>query len=111
MCCGQRRAAARNSPAPSSQQIHSQNVIDSATPGGSPQDGAASADRSRQRVSPAMQGSRGSVLIRYIEDIAIRVQGPETGRRYEFSGDRPVQPVDARDAVALLNNVVHFRRA
>ncbi len=109
MCCGQRRAAARNSPAPSSQQIHSQNVIDSATPGGSPQDG-----RHRQivpgRVSPAMQGSRGSVLIRYIEDVAIRVQGPETGRSYEFSGDRPVQPVDARDAVALLNTR-HFRRA
>lgn len=57
-----------------------------------------------------MQGSRGSVLIRYIEDVAIRVQGPETGRSYEFSGNRPVQPVDARDAVALLNTR-HFRRA
>jgi hypothetical protein len=32
----------------------------------------------------------------------VNVRGPITGRAYEFSGLRPVQPVDTRDARFLL---------
>ena len=42
------------------------------------------------------------VTLRYLESSPILVRGPATGLQYEFSGDRPVQSVDARDAAALL---------
>jgi hypothetical protein len=43
------------------------------------------------------------VTVRYKESSRIVVEGPSTGRRYEFSGAKAVQSVDARDASALLN--------
>jgi hypothetical protein len=51
-----------------------------------------------------------SVSITYQENSPIRVRGPVSGRFYEFSGSRPVQQVDARDASSLLNTRF-FRRA
>lgn len=48
--------------------------------------------------------------VRYVKNSPIRVRGPVTGRYYEFSGSRPVQSVDARDASSLLNTRF-FRRA
>jgi hypothetical protein len=40
--------------------------------------------------------------IQYLRTPAIVIRGPFTGRRYAFSGDSPVQAVDARDASSLL---------
>ena len=40
--------------------------------------------------------------LHYLENSPIRVRGPVTGRQYDFSGLRPVQAVDTRDASALL---------
>jgi hypothetical protein len=41
-------------------------------------------------------------MIRYVDHPAIRVQGLQTGRSYEFSGSHSVLAVDARDAATLL---------
>jgi hypothetical protein len=46
--------------------------------------------------------SQSSVAIRYTETSPILVLGPASGRRYQFSGAKPVQTVEARDAAALL---------
>lgn len=51
-----------------------------------------------------------SIGIRSLKNSPIRVRGASTGRYYEFSGSRPVQAVDARDASALLL-MRFFRRA
>jgi hypothetical protein len=39
--------------------------------------------------------------LRYLQEAPIRVVGPVTGRPYAFSGARPLQMVDPRDAEAL----------
>ena len=44
-----------------------------------------------------------SISVRYLENSPIRVRGSVSGINYEFSGSRPVQLVDARDAASLLN--------
>jgi len=49
-------------------------------------------------------------MVRYLESSPIRVQGPVTGRLYEFSSQRPVQPVERGDADAL-TRTRFFRRA
>lgn len=43
-----------------------------------------------------------AVSLEYLESSPIQVRGPATGRQYMFSGTQPVQPVDLRDADALL---------
>lgn len=45
---------------------------------------------------------RGAVTLHYTQRAPVRVRGPLTGREYSFSVDAPDQPVDARDADALL---------
>lgn len=40
--------------------------------------------------------------MQYTERSNVRVRGSATGRWYQFSGGDPVQPVDARDALAML---------
>jgi len=42
------------------------------------------------------------VPVHYLRTASIVVRGNVTGRRYTFSGDNPVQSVDARDAAGLL---------
>jgi len=49
------------------------------------------------------------VTLQYLESSPIVVTGPASGRRYEFSGARPNQAVDARDVEALLRTRF-FRR-
>lgn len=51
----------------------------------------------------------GLTPLRYLQEAPIRVIGPATGRAYAFSGARPVQMVDSRDAVAL-GRAALFRR-
>ncbi len=48
------------------------------------------------------------VNLRYTEISPIRVYGPATGQRYEFSASNPVQRVDQKDA-ALLLRLPYFR--
>jgi hypothetical protein len=43
----------------------------------------------------------GLTPLRYLQEAPIRVVGPVTGRPYAFSGARPLQMVDPRDAEAL----------
>jgi len=52
------------------------------------------------RLSASMSGRE--VVIKYLGNVHIRVQGRATSRIYEFSVQRPINPVDARDAHALL---------
>jgi hypothetical protein len=54
-----------------------------------------------QQIPAPTQIPYSSVGLRYLENSPIRVLGPVTGRLYEFSGSRPVQSVDSRDAVPL----------
>ncbi len=42
------------------------------------------------------------VSLRYTETAPIQVNGPATGRTYQFSASSPVQAVDRRDVAALL---------
>ena len=51
-----------------------------------------------------------SIGVRYLENSPIRVRGLVSGMSYEFSGSRPVQSVDSRDASSLLDTRF-FRRA
>jgi hypothetical protein len=52
----------------------------------------------------------GTVRLRFTRETGVRVRGPVSGLAYAFSGDAPVQPVDARDADNLLRTG-YFRRA
>ena len=52
----------------------------------------------------------GTVRLRFTRDTGVRVRGPVSGLGYAFSGDAPVQAVDARDAEGLLRTG-YFRRA
>ena len=125
MCCGQKRTELRNS---QTQRIAS--TIPKFVSGNS----RAPAVRTQPSSTPAMQtipppplvnaqtrsfqpqavtttaSRHPSVGIRYLETSQIRVRGLVSGMFYEFSGSRPVQQVDARDASSLLNTRF-FRRA
>lgn len=50
--------------------------------------------------------SQGSAVtaVQYLGATTIVVRGPMTGRRYTFSLAAPAQPVDARDAAAILRS-------
>lgn len=51
----------------------------------------------------------GLTPLHYLQEAPIRVIGPVTGRPYAFSGRRPLQMVDPRDAEAL-GRAALFRR-
>jgi hypothetical protein len=125
MCCSQKRTQLRNSQA--------QSTTPSAPPYGSgnsqaqvgrsyaptapttqktsPQQPANPQTRSIQpQVATATSTQHHSISVRYLERSPIRVRGLVSGMSYEFSGSRPVQQVDARDASSLLNTRF-FRRA
>jgi hypothetical protein len=62
--------------------------------------------------APAAEGAPrpGTVRLRFTRAAGVRVRGPVSGQGYVFSGDAPVQAVDARDADGLLRTG-YFRRA
>lgn len=62
-----------------------------------------------QPTSGPTESAHASVQLRYIESSPVLVQGPATGRQYQFSGHAPVQSVDVRDADVLLRSRF-FRR-
>ncbi len=99
-CCGQSRATLRNILSATTNREVTQHPIP------------------RQHAPvPILQANRGttrpaqnySVRLRYLENSPILVRGPATGREYRFSRANPDQPVDARDAEALLRTRF-FRR-
>jgi hypothetical protein len=125
MCCGQKRLELRSNPAQTTvpavpQYVSSNNQAQAVRTRPlepptmrtvSPHPPISSQIRSVQPQAQApISLSRTSISIRSLENSPIRVQGPSTGRYYEFSGSRPVQAVDARDASALLRTRF-FRRA
>ena len=124
MCCGQKRAALRSSSAATTRGP-SPGVPRSMPPQGfrpqsyqPPQVQTVSRPTSNlvARLSPpparvaSPSSPNGSVIVRYVEHSPIRVQGSQTGRMYEFSGQQPIQAVDMRDAASLLATRF-FRRA
>ena len=123
MCCGQKRTVLRNSQTqwttPSVQQYGSGNseaeAARSHTPMApttqktSPQRAANLQTRSIQAQVATATSTYSSISVRYLEKSPIRVRGMASGMSYEFSGSRPVQQVDTRDAPPLLNTRF-FRR-
>lgn len=91
-CCGQARAAY----VPGLRPLPGPRAPDAPAPAGD-----AGAD-----AAPAP----GTVRLRFTREVGIRVRGPVSGLSYAFSGDAPVQAVDARDAEGLLHTG-YFRRA
>ena len=113
MCCGQKRAELRSSPATAKTTPNSQGtLLQTVSPGTyappTPQTVQRFAPAQAPPASasavpdPAISSSNGSVMVRYVEQSPIRVQGLKTGRSYEFSGTHSIQAVDARDAATLL---------
>jgi hypothetical protein len=90
MCCGQKRSTLRGTSA-------SPAMIPPPSP--SRTSAGHSPVTARQTQGPAPYTP---VNLRYLQNRAIRVQGAGTGRQYDFSAARPVQPVDRRDLPGLL---------
>jgi hypothetical protein len=90
MCRGQKRLALRSAPIPAPKTLSVR------------QDVSKVSSSLPQPLRAADPPPRSPVSLRYLETSPIQVQGPVTGRQYEFSGARPVQIVDARDAAALV---------
>jgi len=61
-------------------------------------------ERSHSPVAAGSSVTEGtpSIALQYTETSRVVVEGPVTGRRYEFSADRAIQMVDSRDVTALL---------
>lgn len=93
-CCGQARAAYVPALEP---------------PRRGPQDVS---DGDENAASAAADGAPapGTVRLHFTRQAGVRVRGPVSGASYTFSGDAPLQAVDARDAEPLLRTG-YFRRA
>ncbi|MEO7050762.1 MAG: hypothetical protein ABI128_03780 [Rhodanobacter sp.] len=50
-------------------------------------------------------------MVRYIGAAPIVVRGAASGRTYQFTAGRSVQPVDARDVAGLLKKGIFRRHA
>ncbi len=90
MCCGNRRSAWRSG-------------LAAPTPRNEAEEPARSPAVAVPDLTPSGPGiSR--VRLLYSGRGGMRVSGPITGRPYTFSGERPVQEVDVRDAAMLVRN-------
>lgn len=124
MCCGNKRVELRGSSTPKTTPNLAQNIQDNvapqtslraapletrdANPAGPPVNAAPNVRE--YTMTNVASGFQSAINLRYVERSPIQVRGPITGRTYEFSGSRPVQDVDARDAATLLRTRF-FRRA
>lgn len=90
-CCGQKRAALRNTPPTITSVVTPAISYPLPHAGQPPSAGAA------------------TVTVRYLENSPILVRGVASGRQYAFSGAEPVRAVDVQDAEALLRTRF-FRR-
>ena len=121
MCCGQKRSVIEGSlnlavprGAPSSSGVQSITANARAQPSGLRGPQTTLSSPSGQIVGApvvsAVSSFRPRMNIRYVEGSSIRLKGSVSGRCYQFSVARPVQPIDSRDAASLLNTHL-FRRA
>lgn len=126
MCCGQKRSQLQSSPqsnrvtaippsaqAPRAGQMGQAQPLRSVTGmvNFAPQSRIHTPARGLPSFPPTPpMAPNSAVTLRYLDRQPVRMQGPVTGRFYQFSASQPVQSVDARDAVSLLNNRL-FRRA
>lgn len=55
---------------------------------------------------PTAATSSSLAALRYLQAAPIRVVGPATGRVYAFSGSRPLQMIDVRDAQLLARSAL-----
>ncbi len=99
MCCGQKRSGLR-----SALQTETTPSVRLNTPKGFHVPGAA------QPFLTVSGMPQAAVRLRYSQTSPIRVQGPVTGRQYEFRAGHAIQQVDPKDAPALLR-VPYFRLA
>ena len=124
MCCGQKRAllSASQAAVPRRTVTFAGRPIDSAAartayvPPPIPGRGAnrasppASSSDAVSQDSAAAATDRSVVNLRYTEQASIQLRGLISGRMYRFSYSQPLQTVDVRDSVALLQTRF-FRRA
>jgi hypothetical protein len=89
MCCGKNRQQLR---APSANPVTTQTV----------RQNMPLIPRAPQPAVAPVQPSSSLIALRYLRRSPIRVRGPVTGRVYDFSVSNLVQPVDSRDAAALV---------
>jgi hypothetical protein len=96
MCCGSRRAAWRAASTPSR------------APTASPSDLGPAFASLPAADGPSLSAPGGfpTTPVRFGGGAGMRVRGPVTGTLYEFSPDRPILPVDVRDAAVLRRNTV-----
>lgn len=102
MCCGSRRSAWRSAATAPASASGRQGASGAPAPTGS--------GLAPRHVPSTVRGPFPSVFLDCLEDAAIRVRGPVTGQRYDFSPSRRSQAVDARDA-AVLSRSSSFRRS
>lgn len=93
-CCGQGRATLRAS-----------QTTTPKLPGARP---AAAAGFGRAIVAATQKPV---AMVRYIGAAPIVVRGAASGRTYQFTAGRSVQPVDARDVAGLLKKGIFRRHA
>jgi hypothetical protein len=98
-CCGHRRAVIGAAP------LTNPRPAAAMPPGPAPRPASTFA-----RTPAPAPPTAASTKLHYLERSPILVHGPVTGRPYAFSGERPVQVVDGRDADVLLQTRF-FRRA
>ena len=125
MCCGQKRAllSASQAVVPRRTVRFAERPIDSAAtrtayvpppmPDWRPNrvsPPASSPDAMPQNSAAATATDRSTVNLRYTEQASIQLRGLISGRMYRFSDSQPLQTVDVRDSVALLQTRF-FRRA
>jgi hypothetical protein len=96
-CCGQKRAALTSAPPAAAVTRPSPNL-----PTATSQTPIAGRHATARTQSAPPLSTHYSIVVRYTETSPILVRGPVSGRQYQFSGSKPVQAVDPRDAAALL---------
>ena len=100
-CCGQQRALLKNPPTPT--RTPAPAAVARRPVLGGPGTPAATWPTTPLAASVSASTKPGGMAtLRYLERSPILVEGPATGRHYNFSAGNPVQAVDRRDAAALV---------
>lgn len=120
MCCGQKRLAMKGSsnsarplgaPSRSGVQSVSANPLSQLSGQRGPQTTFSSlpGQIARAPIVLAVSSFRPRMNIRYLGSSPIRLKGSVSGRYYQFSVARPLQPLDSRDAASLLKSHLFHR--
>jgi hypothetical protein len=92
-----------------STQFKAPSIAPQALPGAEAPNGSMPSIATLREPTISARGNSVSAILRYKETSAIRVRGPVTGRRYDFSMTQPTQTVDPRDAAVLTRSGMFFR--